>query len=115
MAFVFGLLDCLAPMSGRCRVGGMRFLFRMTLILVLLMLPAIAYAQVKVEVAMDQSQFLRDEELPVEVRIQNLSGRPLGVGIDAGWVAFHVESLDGYLLNRLNRMVPPRRMLVESS
>lgn len=61
-----------------------------------------ASAQVSVEVVMDQAQFLRDEPLPVKVRVTNRSGRALQLGQDNEWLAFTVESLDGALVARLS-------------
>ena len=52
-------------------------------------------AQVSIEVLLDQDQFLRDESLPLKVRVTNRSGRTLHLGHDNEWIAFSVESLDG--------------------
>jgi hypothetical protein len=53
-----------------------------------------ASAQVTVEVALDQDQFLPSESLPVYVKITNRSGQPLHLGADANWLTFDVESVD---------------------
>jgi hypothetical protein len=58
-------------------------------------------AQVTVEVVVDQAQFLRDEPLPVKVRVTNRSGRTLHLGQDNEWLAFAIESLDGAVVGRL--------------
>jgi hypothetical protein len=52
-------------------------------------------AQVTVEVLLEQAQFLRDESLPVKVRITNRSGQTLALGEDANWLSFQVENVDG--------------------
>ena len=44
-----------------------------------------AQAQVSVELLIDQEQFLRDESLPVKVRIVNRSGQTLHFGPLAGY------------------------------
>lgn len=54
------------------------------------------FAQVKVEVLLDQEQFLRDESLPVKVRISNRSGQKLELGQDPHWVTFVVQRRDGF-------------------
>jgi hypothetical protein len=51
-------------------------------------------AQVTVEVVLGQEQFLRDESLPVKVRITNRSGQPLRLGADNTWLSLAVENLD---------------------
>lgn len=58
-------------------------------------------AQVTVEIVTDQAQFLRDESLPVKVRITNRSGQTLRLGTDNQWVAFAIESLDGAIVSKL--------------
>ena len=58
-------------------------------------------AQISVEVVMEQAQFLRDEPLPVKVRITNRSGRTLQLGRDNEWLAFAIESLDGAVVSKL--------------
>ncbi len=54
-----------------------------------------AGAQVSVEVLMDQEQFLRDESLPLKVRINNLSGQTLLLGQDTDWLTFQVLNQNG--------------------
>lgn len=51
-------------------------------------------AQVTMELALDQEQFLPGETLPVVVRITNRSGQTLRLGTDEGWLKFAVESRD---------------------
>ena len=58
------------------------------------------HAQVSVEIVLDQEQYLRDESLPVKVRISNLSGQTLHLGKEEDWVSFTVESLSGFLVPR---------------
>ena len=58
-------------------------------------------AQVTVEVVVEQAQFLRDEPLPVKVRVTNRSGRTLQLGQDNEWIAFAIESLDGAVVSKL--------------
>jgi hypothetical protein len=63
--------------------------------------PLFASAQISVEVVLDQEQFLRDEPLPVKVRITNRSGRTLQLGQDNQWLGFALESLDGAVISKL--------------
>jgi len=46
---------------------------------------------VSVEVATDQDQFIIGEDLAVRVRITNLSGQPLKLGSEPGWITFVIE------------------------
>ncbi len=50
-----------------------------------------ATGQLAVEVVVDRDQFLRDESLPVKVRVTNRSGQPLRLGADNEWLSFSVE------------------------
>jgi len=55
-------------------------------------------AQVKVEVVLDQEQFLAGESLPAAVKIRNRSGQTLRMGREADWLTFSVESRDGFVV-----------------
>ena len=54
-----------------------------------------ASAQVDLDLAMDQEQFLPSESMPMAVKITNRSGQRLHLGADANWLTFNVESLGG--------------------
>src|SRR2546425_2018439 len=72
------------------------------LTLVLLLASALlAAGQISIEVLIDQDQFLRDESLPVKVRITNRAGQTLHLGQDNEWLGFAVESLDGAVVSKL--------------
>jgi hypothetical protein len=58
-------------------------------------------AQVSLDVILDQEQYLRDESLPVKVRITNRSGQTLHLGKEADWLTFSVESRDGFVVRKL--------------
>lgn len=58
-------------------------------------------AQISVEVVMDQEQFLREESLPVKVRITNRSGQKLHLGRDNDWLTFSIETTEGGIVSRL--------------
>jgi hypothetical protein len=60
-----------------------------------------ALAQISVEVLLDQEQFLRDESLPVKVRISNRSGQTLKLGQQPDWLTFTIQRRDGYVVPRL--------------
>ena len=53
-----------------------------------------------IEVVLDQAQFLRDESLPVKVRISNRSGQTLKLGQDPDWLSFNIQRLDGSCIFR---------------
>ena len=57
-----------------------------------------ASAQVTVELALDQDQFLPSETLPLAVKITNRSGQQLHLGEDPAWLTFNVESTDGFVI-----------------
>ena len=57
-----------------------------------------ALAQIKVDLVLDQNQFLPGEAIPVAVRITNFSGLTLRLGQGADWLRFTVETMDGYLV-----------------
>ncbi|HTY87964.1 MAG TPA: hypothetical protein VMB80_10905 [Candidatus Acidoferrum sp.] len=60
-----------------------------------------AWAQVTVEVELDQRQFLPSETLPVTVRITNRSGQPLHLGAEENWLTFSVNAEDNYAVTKL--------------
>ncbi len=83
-----------------------RLLFLASLVLAGLLAtsPRPANAQstaVSVELILDESFFLPGEELPVGVRISNLSGRPLTFGTTTNWLTFLIESRKGEVVTRL--------------
>src|SRR5439155_20789688 len=55
-------------------------------------------AQVSVELALDQDQFLPGESLEVGVRITNFSGQTLHLGKDNDWLHFTIEGRDNYIV-----------------
>jgi len=56
------------------------------------------FAQVTVEVVLDQEQFLVGEALPAAVRITNRSGQTLQFGENPDWLTFSIESRDGFVV-----------------
>lgn len=62
-------------------------------------------AQVIVEVRLEQNQFLRNETLPVKIRVTNRSGLPLKIGESNDWLTFSV-------MDRDNKVVPQVQDLV---
>ena len=74
-----------------------------------------AQAQVSVELLIDQEQFLRDESLPVKVRIVNRSGQTLHFGPLAEWLSFNVEMRDGKLVQKAGELSGGEQFTLESS
>jgi len=72
-------------------------------------------AQISVEVVVEQEQFLRDEPLPVKVRITNRSGQTLQLGRDNEWLAFAVEGLDGAVISKLGEAPVAGAFALESA
>jgi len=57
-----------------------------------------ASAQVSMELALDQDQFLPNEPIRLAVKISNTSGQQLHLGEDPTWLTFSVESLDDFIV-----------------
>ena len=74
-----------------------------------------ARAQVNVEVVFEQAQFLRNESLPVRLRISNFSGQPLHLGGTDDWLEFTVVGMDGKSVGRRAELPPARAFTIESS
>ena len=60
-----------------------------------------AVAQITVEVILDQEQFLRDESLPVNVRVINRSGQTIVLGKDNAWLDFALQDARGHAVGRI--------------
>ena len=58
-------------------------------------------AQLSVEVMIDQEQYLREESLPIKVRITNRTGQSIKLGQDNQWLSFAVEGMEGALVSKL--------------
>lgn len=74
-----------------------------------------ARAQISVELALDQDQFLRDESLPVKVRIVNRSGQTLRFGPASDWLTFNVETRDGKVVQKIGDVPDTGEFSLESS
>jgi len=92
----------------------MRILPLLSLLLLLASALAAA-AQISVEVLLDQDQFLRDEALPVKVRVTNRAGQTLQLGKDNDWLALAVESLDGAVVSKLAEVPVTGEFTLESA
>jgi hypothetical protein len=82
------------------------------------MLKASAFAaagQIAVEVVMDQEQFLREESVPVKVRVTNRSGQTLHLGTDNRWLSFAIEALDGAVVSRIAELPVTGEFYLESA
>ena len=65
------------------------------LLLWLSIVPSLLRAQIRVDLHLEQEQVLRDESLPVHVRITNLTGQPLSLGESSGWLRFDILDAEG--------------------
>src|SRR3954451_16996147 len=72
-------------------------------------------AQLALEIVLEQQQFLKDEALPIKVRITNRSGQTLDFGKEADWLTFSVESRDGFQVLRRRELVVPGEFSLESA
>jgi hypothetical protein len=59
-----------------------------------------AYSQIRVEVILDQEQYLPAEALPAKVRIHNQSGQTLHLGKDEEWLTFMLENEQGNIVKQ---------------
>jgi hypothetical protein len=72
-------------------------------------------AQISVDVALDQEQFLPGETMIAAVHITNLSGRPLVLGESPDWLTFSVQSRDSGVVPRTGAAAVEGRFVLESS
>src|SRR5438045_2357119 len=72
-------------------------------------------AQLSVELILDQQQFLKDESMPIKVKITNRSGQTLHFGKEADWLTFSVDSRDGSLVPKLREVPVPGEFDLESA
>jgi hypothetical protein len=63
-----------------------------------------AYSQVTVSVVLEQDQFLRNETLPVRVRILNSSGQTLEIGQSQDWLVFQIQDSEGHDVRQLDKV-----------
>ncbi len=70
-------------------------------LLALFLLAPRAAAQIEAELIIDEDQYLPNEALVVGVRITNFSGRTLRLGADEDWLNFAVESVQGFIVNKI--------------
>lgn len=70
---------------------------------------------VAVELALDQDQFLLQEDLPVAVRVKNRSGQTLTFGKDNDWLTFSVEARDHYVVSQLGDVPVAGEFSLDSS
>ncbi len=85
----------------------MRILAALWLTATLAALPATGTAQslgVEIEVRLEGQQFLPGEDIPVAVRIANLSGRTITFGTSSNWLTFYAETKDGEIVTRLGQV-----------
>jgi hypothetical protein len=81
----------------------------------LLLVALSAQAQVSVELVLEQDQFLRDESLPVKVRIVNRSGQTLRFGPESDWLAFNVEMREGKVVQKSGDLAVSGEFTLDSS
>jgi len=72
-------------------------------------------AQVSVDLALDQDQFLPGESLVVGVRITNFSGQTLQLGKDNDWLHISLEGRDNYVVPTTTELPVEGEFNVESS
>lgn len=72
-------------------------------------------AQVTVEVVFEQDQFLRNESLPIKVRLNNSSGRSLQLGRESDWLTFEIQDHQGHSVRRLAEVPLTGPFVLESA
>lgn len=66
--------------------------------------PRAAAAAIELQLLLDETIFLPGEELPVGVRIANLSGAPVTFGASSNWLIFYAETKEGDIVTRLGQV-----------
>jgi hypothetical protein len=74
-----------------------------------------ASAQVSLELALDQDEFLPNEAIRLTVKITNTSGQQLHLGADQAWLTFSVESADGIIIEKKGEVPVVEEFDLESS
>ncbi len=69
----------------------------------------------RLELTLDETLFLPGEELPLGVRISNLTGRPVTFGTTTNWLTFLVETKGGEIVNRFGPVPVQGEFTLESS
>ena len=73
------------------------------------------FAQVKVQLSLNQEQYLPGERLSVTVRITNLSGQPIKLGQDQDWLKFAIEATSGFIVTKVGDPPVVGEFTLESS
>jgi len=74
-----------------------------------------ARAQLSVELILEQQQFLKDESMPIKVKITNRSGQTLHFGKESDWLTFSVDNRDGSLVSKQRDVPVPGEFDLESA
>lgn len=88
--------------------------FPLTVVVLAAMLSHAA-AQLSVEIVADQEQFLRDEGVPLKVRVTNRSGQTLRLGTDNNWLTFSVDHHDGTAVSKLGNVPVLGEFILENA
>jgi hypothetical protein len=72
-------------------------------------------AQVSLDIALDQEQFLSGETLTASVLITNRSGQVIRFGSDNSWLTFSIESQDHFVVSRNGTAPVAGEFALESS
>jgi hypothetical protein len=86
-----------------------------TLLLSILCVASRAQAQLSVEIVLDQQQFLKDESMPLKVRITNRSGQTLHLGKESDWLTFSVLGHEGLSAAKVREVPVPGEFDLESA
>lgn len=62
------------------------------------------FGQVTLDIVLEQEQFLRNESMPVKVRLSNSSGQTLHLGTEPGWLTFEIRDQSGRPVRRLGEV-----------
>src|SRR5271169_1421845 len=75
---------------------------------------ALSAQQVKVEMKLDQDEFIVGEAIPLTVRIVNYSGQTLRFG-DESWINYSVEALEGFVVMKTGEGPMAHNFEIETS
>ncbi|KAB2667989.1 MAG: hypothetical protein DVB31_07025 [Verrucomicrobia bacterium] len=85
------------------------------LALLICLVPATLLAQVEARLKLDQEAFLPGETITTAIQISNFSGRKLTFGREPQWIRFHVEAIEGSVVNQLSEVAESGEFMLESS
>ena len=93
----------------------MKGLKKISIVLLCCALAVNMKAQVSLDIQFEQQHYLRNESLPVKIRLTNLSGQPLKIGETADWLTFSLQNREGKVIPQAQDIVAGGQFELESA